>query len=103
MHIGRRRFLLGTGAMALATLIPVPRVLAAAKSTDPDTTELTARVTNFNLGEGKAFKAWSFNDGIPGPVYGRAWVMPSGGKDMPAFSDLKPEELDAVIAFLKTL
>jgi FtsP/CotA-like multicopper oxidase with cupredoxin domain len=68
MNMNRRRFLIGSGAVALATLIPVPRVLATGQYAAPGAKELTAQVTGFDLGDGKAFKAWSYNDTIPGPV-----------------------------------
>ena len=68
MDINRRQFIWGAGAMALATLIPVRRVLAAGGSAEPGLVELRARLSDFNLGDGKVFKAWSFNGAIPGPV-----------------------------------
>ena len=68
MNINRRQFLLGSGAMAMAALLPAPSSLAADGSSQPALTGLTAKVRDFDLGDGKAFKAWSFNDAIPGPV-----------------------------------
>ena len=68
MELNRRQFLLGGGAVALAALTPGAGSWASNQADKAGVRELTARLSGLDLGDGKAFKAWSFNGGVPGPV-----------------------------------
>ncbi len=58
--IDRRRFLKGSGAVALSSLLPWARA--------QDEFVLTAAPATIDLGEGGGTNVWAFNDQVPGPT-----------------------------------
>ncbi|WP_197281937.1 multicopper oxidase family protein [Dethiosulfatarculus sandiegensis] len=64
----RRRFLLSSGTLALACLLPVPSLAKSPVPNNLRSFDLTAGLASTNLGTDRTFRVWSYNQGIPGPV-----------------------------------